>query len=374
MKVLYNNTSYRLTTTLVVILMVLASFESKAQSNTVIDSKIEFSKLDSNQNETLEREELLQTWTQAKKHDTDNDGKLTVEEFSKYEIPYLHTKGEIKLNVKYKKTEEEDLYLDIYYPANKVANKKYPIMLYTHGGGWFNGSKENITKSPLDAPFLKLVEQGFAVVSINYRLTKQKSVLMKDCVVDVIDAVRYLSKNSELLALDANRVFVLGDSAGGHLAQMITLADPNLFKGDINLEGNKYKVIAGVSWYGPSDFTKKEFFKTDDPTKEADRFSSRITKTETNPEKMAAMYKEMSPVFYLTKTSPPLFMMAADKDTTIPVIHAYHMKKRADEIRANVELFIVKNAGHNWRKAGGDIDPTLEVITQKTVDFFLKYK
>ncbi|MGJ8744031.1 hypothetical protein [Polaribacter sp.] len=43
-------------------------------------------------------------------------------------------------------------------------------------------------------------------------------------------------------------------------------------------------------------------------------------------------------------------------------------------IEANVDVFTIKNAEHNWRKAGGNIEPTLEVITQKTVDFFLKYK
>ncbi|MCG9792332.1 alpha/beta hydrolase fold domain-containing protein [Flavobacterium algicola] len=351
-----------------------AAFSQAQTPPEIVVSKNEFVKLDSNRDGTLDRDELSQTWTQIKSYDTDNNGKLTLEEFSKYEIPYLHTKGEIQMNVKYKKTKEEDLYLDIYYPADKLPNKKYPIMLYTHGGGWFNGSKENITKAPVEAPFLKLVEQGFAVVSINYRLTKQKSVLMRDCVIDAMDAVRYLSKNSESLGLDANRVFVLGDSAGGHLAQMITLADPKLFAGDKDLAAYQYKVIAAVSWYGPSDFTEKKFFETADTTKVADRFSSRITKTETNKEKIATLYKEMSPVFYLTKKSPPLFMMAADNDTTIPVIHAYHMKKKADEIGANVEMFIVKNAGHNWRKAGGEIEPTLEVITQKTVDFFLKYK
>ena len=169
-------------------------------------------------------------------------------------------------------------------------------------------------------------------------------------------------------------MYVLGDSAGGQIAQMLTLADPNDFKGDEQLYGNPYNVIAGVSWYGPSDFTIKELFVTEDPTKEADRFSSRITKTESDSTKITAMYKEMSPIFYLTKNSPPLFMMAADNDTTIPVGHATHMKAQADRIGAHVDLFIVKQAGHNWRKAGGEIIPPLEDITKQTVDFFLKYK
>ncbi|MDO6792598.1 alpha/beta hydrolase fold domain-containing protein [Tamlana sp. 1_MG-2023] len=334
----------------------------------------EFPKLDSNNNGALEKKEIIQIWKQTKKYDTDNSGALSLEEFSAYNIPHLKTAGEINLNIKYKSTKEEDLYLDIYYPTTSKSDEKYPIMLYTHGGGWFNGSKENIVKSPVKEPFLELVKQGFAVVSINYRLTRQKSVLMRDCVIDAMDALRYLSANSERLKLDANAVYVLGDSAGGHISQMITLANPELFKGDKKLYGKPYKVIAGASWYGPSDFTEKSLFETEDTTKDADRFSNRITKTESDPVKIAAMYKEMSPIFYLTKNSPPLLMMAADKDTTIPVAHTYHMMEKANRINASVEELIVKNAGHNWRKSGGAISPSLEVITKKTVDFFLKYK
>ncbi|WP_066217782.1 alpha/beta hydrolase fold domain-containing protein [Formosa haliotis] len=334
----------------------------------------EFQKLDGNENGLLEQSEVNQVWKQIKAYDTDNSGTLTLKEFYKYDIPYLKTAGKIKLNIKYKSTPEEGLYLDIYYPEAKIGNKKYPIMLYTHGGGWFNGSKENIVRPPVKYPFIELVKQGFAVVSINYRLTRQKSVLMRDCVIDAMDAVRYLSKHADELSLDQNQVYVLGDSAGGHIAQMLTLADPNDFKGDEQLFGNPYKVIAGVSWYGPSDFTIKALFETDDPSKDPDRFSSRISKTESDSTKIKAMYKEMSPIFYLTKNSPPLFMMAADNDTTIPVGHATHMKAQADRIGANVEVFIVKQAGHNWRKAGGDIVPPLDDITKLTVAFFQKYK
>ncbi|MGJ8550752.1 alpha/beta hydrolase fold domain-containing protein [Winogradskyella wichelsiae] len=367
--------TYRTVAVLVLGCLCFAEMSAQVQSgSSKVDAKQEFSKLDSNENGLLEVKEINQIWKLIRKHDTDNNKKLTLEEFSNFEIPYLKTDEELKLNVKYKTTKEEDLYLDIYYPSEKAEGKKLPIVLYTHGGGWFNGSKENIVKSPMEDPFLEFVAQGFAVVSINYRLTKHKSILMRDCVIDAMDALRYLSKHSDDLQLDVDRVYVMGDSAGGHIAQMVALANPELFKGDKKLFGHAYKVIAGVSWYGPSDFTMKELFETDDSTKDPDRFSSRITKKESDPLKIAAMYKEMSPIFYLTKNSPPLFMMAADNDTTIPVAHAYHMKKHADSIGANVDMFIVKNAGHNWRKARGDIDPTLGVITKTTLDFLLKYK
>lgn len=287
---------------------------------------------------------------------------------------FLDTKGEQLHDVRYKTTPEEDLLLDIYYPPAKAKDERVPVLVYVHGGGWFNGSKANITKGLFKPMFQELVEQGFAVVAVNYRLTRHKSVVMRDCVVDVMDAVRYLAKNSNTLGLDANRVFVLGDSAGGQLAQMLVLANPSRFQGDKELRSYSYKIVAGVSWYGPSDFTRMEMFETDDPSKNPDRFYDRIMRAGADSLQRIESYKEMSPVFYLSSQSPPLFMMAGDNDTTIPVAHALRMKEKADSIGAPVDLLVVKNAGHNWREAGGEINPSKDVIVQKTIEFFMKYK
>lgn len=359
----------------VFLLLLVIGLKSYGQDDyaTVYATRL-ISQLDKNKNGVIDTLDLKKQWHRFEKYDLNGDGKIPLKEFVKTKIPTLETQGKKALNILYKLTPEEDLYLDVYYPEQMNPTEKLPIVVYTHGGGWFNGSKENITKGPVEAPFLKLLEEGFAVVSINYRLVRHKSVVMRNCVIDAMDALRYLSKNNAALHLDTNRVFVLGDSAGGHIAQMITLADPNQFLGDKMLSEYTYNVIAGVSWYGPSDFTKTELFATVDKTKVPDRFGSRILKSKNDTKKKDAMYKEMSPVFYLTKESSPLYMMAADNDTTIPVAHAYHMMKKADSIGANVEMFIVKNAGHNWRDAGGEIEPGLNVITQKTVDFILKYK
>jgi acetyl esterase/lipase len=356
------------------ILVCFACFVQAQDPYQKVYAQREIMRVDKNGNGQIEKSEANKRWDFYKEFDTNKDEVVSQDEYSTIEIPYLKTSGERKLNIKYKTTSEEDLYLDIYYSSQQAGNAALPFVIYAHGGGWFNGSKENITKAYVDETFTKLVEQGFAVISVNYRLTRFKSIVMKDCVVDVMDAVRYISKNGTSLNLDPNRVFVLGDSAGGQLAQMLTLASPLKFPGDSDLYEYQYKVVAGVSWYGPSDFTKIEMFETNDPTKNSDRFRGRILKPGTDPLQKDDMYKEMSPIYYLTVKSPPLYMMAAENDTTIPVVHAYHMKKYADEIGAPVELFTVKNAGHNWRKAGGEIDPSIDVIIQKTIDFLMKYK
>ena len=66
-----------------------------------------------------------------------------------------------------------------------------------------------------------------------YRLAKKGSnVAMRDCVIDCKDAIRYLAKNSESLGIDPMRICVMGDSAGGHIAQMLLLASPEQLPGD----------------------------------------------------------------------------------------------------------------------------------------------
>ena len=66
-------------------------------------------------------------------------------------------------------------------------------------------------------------------------------------------------------------------------------------------------------------------------------------------------------------------MIQGDKDTTIPVKHAYYMQETAEAFEAPVEILIVKNAGHNWRKVDADINPSRQVIVERTVQFFVEH-
>jgi dipeptidyl aminopeptidase/acylaminoacyl peptidase len=130
-------------------------------------------------------------------------------------------------------------------------------------------------------------------------------------------------------------------------------------------------MVAGVSWYGPCDFEKTSLFNHDNRANFRDRFGPRILKPDTNPKDKMALYREMSPINYLNNDSAPLLMIQGDSDTTIPVKHVYYMEEKVKKIGAPVTTIIIKNAGHNWRKVGGDIDPSREWIIQKTVDYFV---
>ena len=99
--------------------------------------------------------------------------------------------------------------LDVYRP--KGSTEKLPVIVSMHGGGWTYGDKERYQWYCMD-----LAERGFAVVNYTYRLApefKFPATMEDTCLV-----FDWILKNDEWFDLD--RVFAVGDSAGGHMVAM----------------------------------------------------------------------------------------------------------------------------------------------------------
>ena len=341
--------------------------------------KRELRRLDKNKDGQLQKEEYAKSKLKKEGLDKNNDQTLSQDELLNIKLNYLETGGKRMLNVLYKKTKEEDLYIDIYYPENIEEAKKLPVVFYTHGGGWANGSKHGITSGPFSKVSLALLKKGFCVVSINYRKwVANGTTAMRHCVIDSKDAMRFLAKNHVKYGIDTKRFFSFGDSAGGHISQMLLFSSSNVLTGDKELANYSYTMAGGVSWYGPCDFQNIQLFNYDNRENFRDRFGLRILNTrDITPNEKEKLYKEMSPISYLTKNSAPLLMIQGDMDTTIPVKHAYKMQKKIKEFGSlPIEILIVKNAGHNWREAnpGTKIIPQTDTIIEKTIEFLANLK
>lgn len=323
---------------------------------------------DANRDGVVDRKEAEQIRVDATSLDANADGTLDLAELHGARIPYLRTTGPRRLNLHYKQTPQEDLYLDLYYPRSPAA-AACPVVIYTHGGGWTTGSKQNIAAGALKDVAAGLLNAGFCVAAVNYRLCGVDSaVVVRDCVQDAQDAVDYLGRRAADLGIDATRAFVLGDSAGGQIAQMLLLSAPRGDAADRAGVGPGCRIRAGVAWYAPCDFERPELF-AGDKAERADRFGGRILGKAASADDAAGMFREVSPVAHLAPDSPPLLLVHGNRDTTIPVAHAYYMKHRAAALGAPVETVIVTNAGHNWRPADGPIDPPIDAIVARTVDF-----
>ncbi len=104
----------------------------------------------------------------------------------------------------------------VYKPANAAATA--PCVLYFHGGGFMKGDLD----SSNTVAWGLAAETGAVVVSVDYRLAPEHPypAAFDDCFAVLAD----VAANPSTYGVDASRVAVCGDSAGGNLAAAVTLA------------------------------------------------------------------------------------------------------------------------------------------------------
>lgn len=136
------------------------------------------------------------------------------------------------------------LSLDIYTPAGA---QKWPVMVMIHGGGWQIGDKSNANISGTKPAFF--ASEGYVYVAINYRLSP--AVQHPAHIQDVAAAIAFVHDNVSQYGGDPDRLFVMGHSAGAHLAALVAtdarqLAAYNkpltVLKGVVLLDGGGYNI------------------------------------------------------------------------------------------------------------------------------------
>ena len=117
-----------------------------------------------------------------------------------------------------------------------------PCLVFFHGGGWVIGNLETH-----DVACRQLADQGeLIVISVGYRLAPEHK--FPAAVDDAIAATKWIAANAKQLGIDASRLMVGGDSAGGNLAAVVSLAAR---------DGDGPKIAGQVLIYPATDFAMK---------------------------------------------------------------------------------------------------------------------
>ncbi len=132
--------------------------------------------------------------------------------------------------------------LDLYGPE-RAGGPARPIVLFVHGGGWRHGDKAYVREKPAG-----FVSQGYLFASVGYRLD---GVSPREQGADVAAAVAWLRDHAREYGGDGGRIFLVGHSAGAHLAALVgtderLLArhglEPGSLGGVVLLDGAGYDV------------------------------------------------------------------------------------------------------------------------------------
>lgn len=256
--------------------------------------------------------------------------------------------------------------LDIYLPES--GDGPFPVFLQIHGGGFEIGDKRDIQA----LPFLKVIERGYAMISINYRLSSE--AVFPAAVQDVKAAVRWIRANQAHYYLDGNRIAACGGSAGGNLAAMLGVTgktdafdDPQL--GNMTYPSN---VQAVVDWFGPIDFLTMDVQATQNGfglTDHSEPFSPESKYLGAPIWEIPEKVKSANPTTYIHPGMPPFFIQHGSDDYLVPVQQSINfaqaIKDRFPEIPVQFE--ITEHAGHG--------DPLFETDSNldKVFTFLDKY-
>ena len=197
----------------------------------------------------------------------------------------IHYEYRIEKSIPYRDAKKENLndyaikncQLDFYYPINKKA---FATVIWMHGGG-LSGGKKEIPE--------KLMNQGFAVIGIEYR--RSPEVLCKLIIEDAAAAVAWTFRNIAKYGGDTTQIFLSGHSAGGYLDLMVSMDKKWLAA--YNIDANR---IAGILPLSPQTITHFKIRKE-------------MGIPDTQP-----IIDVYAPLFHVRKDLPPLVLITGDRE------------------------------------------------------------
>lgn len=225
------------------------------------------------------------------------------------------------------------LKLDLHRPERK----KPEVVVYVHGGAWRAGSRE-------DVPVLDLVNHGFAIASVDYRLSTQARFPAQ--IHDIKAAIRFLRAKADELRIDASRIAIIGSSAGGHLAALTGVSNGHAeLEGTVGTHLNQSsRIDAIVSFYGASNLQSILGQSTEFGL--GVRVPALKLLLGDVPEKQPALAKLASPVAHLDAQDPPLLLIHGDADPQMPLAQSVEFHEGCNKRGAPVELVILPGAKH----------------------------
>jgi acetyl esterase/lipase len=217
--------------------------------------------------------------------------------------------------------------LDVFLPAGR-STETTPLLIYIHGGGWIEGSKEEFLQF---REAIRISFPQYAFVAINYRLfdfnTNANRFPTQEN--DVIQAINYIkSKTNDWDVSD--QLILAGASAGGHLALLHSYKHQPIGK-----------IKAVIAFFPPTDLTSLYSINL-------------LTQLGLNgllggsPQDRPSAYLESSPSNYVRTDAVPTIIFHGTSDTVVPIWQSDIFAEKLKGVSAKYEYKRIENQGHGF--------------------------
>lgn len=242
--------------------------------------------------------------------------------------------------------------LDVYAPEGAT---QAPTVMLVHGGAWIAGDKL-LDMMPLVAR--KLAQRGYVVMVPNYRLSPQ--VQHPKHIEDVALAAAWTIKNAPKYGGNADKLLLIGHSAGGHLVSL--LATDGRYLKQVGLSRDCIGAVASLSGvYHISELSLNDVLSGwQIPSGIGTRLSPFVLAFGTDE----AAWKAASPASHIDENLPPFLLVTAQVDLPKLADMSARFHEELTQTGVESELVRVSCRGHAtnfWRMAGSD-DPTFQKV------------
>ena len=244
--------------------------------------------------------------------------------------------------------------LHLVLPAER-GKEKLPILIVIHGGVWASGnSEEDHRVQTSDLAGLRALKYGYAVALVDYSIkNKENEVALPNQIFEMKAAVRYMRSIAEEYQLDPDRIALLGESAGGHLANMLGTTNGEK-EYDLEELGNiEYSsdVQAVIGQY--SLCTLKN---------ENDSMLTRLCGIDTaamDKKDRSALIAKISPINHVDESDPPFYLEHGLSDKTVSYTQScdlYDALIAVGNSRSELHLYPGMDHGVAWFQSEEDAE------------------
>ncbi len=231
------------------------------------------------------------------------------------------------------------LTLDLYLPTNSRGDARSvrtrPVLIAIHGGSWCGGSKV-LYRDDARNTVIRLAQQGIVVVAIDYRLARPGAPTWPAVVDDVREAVRWVRREAANLQVDPDRIVVMGQSSGAHLAALVATIpeEPNPARVSSRVQGV-------VSFYGPTDLNRLINFRHlgHEPLRNFLGNSGAD---------FLRLANDASPLNHVSSDDPPMLLLHGSDDLWVPPEQSLLMADALKRAGVPHRLIVIDGARHGF--------------------------
>ena len=226
--------------------------------------------------------------------------------------------------IDYKTVNGATLKLFVFSPGDIAPGDTLTTVVWIHGGGWAGGRPD------MFFPHCRYyAARGAVAISVQYRLFKSGETTVFDCIRDCKSAIRYIRAHAAELGIHTDRIAVMGDSAGGHLAACLGVMEAFDEPGeDLTVSSAANAMVL----YNPvMDLAVERWMKLFATTGTA------------NAEELA---QSASPLNYIGEGEPPAIVLHGFDDTVVPVDQAIAFTRSMAGRGNRCDLVVYGQTGH----------------------------